>query len=105
MTPCAPRICSRSAKFKQARFSATQIAKTATGYEAVGKLTIRDVTREARVPFALRTAAENGASVVYMTGKTSVRRLDYGVGQGDWKATDQVGNDVGVTFTLRFAPR
>jgi len=92
-------------KFKQARFSATQIAKTATGYEAIGKLTIRDVTREARVPFALRTAAENGASVVYMTGKTSVRRLDYGVGQGDWKATDQVGNDVGVTFTLRYAPR
>ena len=105
MTPCAPRTCSRSRKFKQARFSATQIAKTATGYEAIGKLTIRDVTREARVPFALRTATESGASVVYMTGKTSVRRLDYGVGQGDWKATDQVGNDVGVTFTLRLAPR
>jgi polyisoprenoid-binding protein YceI len=92
-------------KFKQAHFSATQIAKTATGYEALGKLTIRDVTRDARVPFALRTAAEAGASVVYMTGKTSVRRLDYGVGQGDWKATDQVGNDVGVSFTLRLAPR
>ena len=92
-------------KFKQAHFSATQIAKTATGYEALGKLTIRDVTRDARIPFALRTAAEAGASVVYMTGKTSVRRLDYGVGQGDWKATDQVGNDVGVSFTLRLAPR
>jgi hypothetical protein len=23
------------------------------------------------------------------------------VGQGDWKATDQVGNDVGVSFALR----
>jgi hypothetical protein len=23
------------------------------------------------------------------------------VGQGDWKATDQVGNDVSVSFALR----
>jgi hypothetical protein len=30
-----------------------------------------------------------------------VRRLDFGVGQGDWKATDQLGNDVGVSFALR----
>src|SRR5215475_7737868 len=29
-------------KFAQARFAATQIVKTASGYEAVGKLTIRD---------------------------------------------------------------
>jgi polyisoprenoid-binding protein YceI len=89
------------ARFKQAHFSATQIVKTATGYEAVGRLTIRDVTRDARVPFAFRTASEAGASVGYMTGKTTIRRLDFGVGQGDWKATDQVGNDVGVSFALR----
>jgi polyisoprenoid-binding protein YceI len=89
------------AKFPQAHFAASQINRTASGYEAVGKLTIRDVTRDARVPFSFRTATENGAAVGYMSGKTSVRRLDYGVGQGDWKATDQVGNDVAVSFTLR----
>lgn len=88
-------------KFKQARFSASQILKTAAGYEAVGTLTIRDVTRDARVPFAFRTASEGGANVGYMSGKTSLRRLDYGVGQGDWQATDQVGNDVVVSFSLR----
>jgi polyisoprenoid-binding protein YceI len=88
-------------KFPQAHFSATQFVKTASGFEAVGKLTIRGVTRDARVPFAFRTASENGATVGYMTGKTSIKRLDYGVGQGDWKSTEQVGNDVGVTFALR----
>ena len=88
-------------KFLQAHFVASQINRTASGYEAVGKLTIRGVTHDARVPFAFRTTTENGATVGYMTGKTSVRRLDYGVGQGDWKATDQVGNDVAVSFTLR----
>jgi polyisoprenoid-binding protein YceI len=89
------------AKFPQARFSATQITKTARGFEAAGKLTIRDVTREVRVPFTFRTAQESGATVGYMSGKTSIRRLDFGVGQGDWKATDQVGNEVGVSFALR----
>ena len=54
-----------------------------------------------RVPFTFRTAVEQGATVGYMSGKTTIRRLDYGVGQGDWKATDQVGNEVGVSFSLR----
>ena len=90
-----------AAKFPQAHFIATQFNKTANGFEAVGKLTIRGVTHDARVPFTFRTASENGAAVGYMSGKTTLRRLDYGVGQGDWKATDQVGNDVGVSFALR----
>ena len=34
-------------------------------------------------------------------GKVTLKRLDYGVGQGDWKATDQVGNDVAVTYALK----
>ena len=89
------------AKFPQAHFSAAQIVKTASGFEASGKLTIRGVTRDTRVPFTFRSAAEAGASVGYMSGKVTIRRLDFGVGQGDWKATDQVGNDVTVSFTLR----
>jgi polyisoprenoid-binding protein YceI len=91
-------------KFPQAHFSAAQVVKTASGYEADGKLTIRGVTREAKVPFTFREAAEGGATVGYMAGKTLVRRLDYGVGQGDWKATDQAGNDVTVSFSLRLTP-
>ncbi len=90
-------------KFSQARFSAAQILKTASGYEAVGKLTIRDVTRDARVPFTWRTTQEGGAAAGYMGGKTGLKRLDYGVGQGDWKATDQVSNEVGVSFALRLS--
>jgi polyisoprenoid-binding protein YceI len=88
-------------KFPQAHFSATQIARTAAGFEAAGKLTIRGVTRAASVPFTFREATEGGTTVGYMAGKTVVRRLDYGVGQGDWKATDQAGNDVTVSFNLR----
>jgi polyisoprenoid-binding protein YceI len=88
-------------KFPQAHFAASQFNKTAGGYEAIGKLTLRGVTRDARVPFTFRTADEHGVAVGYMSGKTTVRRLDFGVGQGEWKATDQVGNEVGVSFALR----
>jgi polyisoprenoid-binding protein YceI len=88
-------------KYPQAHFVASQVARTAAGYEAIGKLTLRGVTRELRVPFTFRSATEGGAAVGYMSGKISIKRLDYGVGQGDWKATDQVGNDVLVSFALR----
>lgn len=88
-------------KFPRAHFTATRFSKTASGYEAAGQLTIRDVTRDMRVPFAFRTATEQGVAVGYMSGKATVRRLDFGVGQGDWKSTEWVGNDVGVSFALR----
>jgi polyisoprenoid-binding protein YceI len=89
------------AKYPQTQFTATQITRTANGFEAVGKLTLRGVTRDLRVSFTFRSAIENGATVGYMNGRATVRRLDFGVGQGDWKATDQVGNDVEVSFALR----
>jgi len=88
-------------RYPQAHYSATQFSKAASGYEALGKLTLRGVTRELRVPFTFRTATENGAGVGYMSGKLTIRRLDFGVGQGDWKSTEWVGNDVGITFNVR----
>jgi polyisoprenoid-binding protein YceI len=92
------------AKYPQARFTSTQITKTASGYDAVGKLTIRGVSRDAHVPFSFRTADEQAKAAGYLLGKTTVKRLDFGVGQGDWKATDQVGNDVSVSYSLRLVP-
>jgi polyisoprenoid-binding protein YceI len=92
------------AKFPQSRFTSTQITKTANGYDAVGKLTIRGVSRDAHVPFSFRTADEQGKPAGYLLGKMGLKRLDFGVGQGDWKATDQVGNDVSVSYSLRLVP-
>ncbi len=88
-------------KFQQAHFTSTQITRTANGYDAVGKLTLRGVTRDIHVPFSFRTASEQGQSVGYLLGKTSLKRLDFGVGQGDWKSTEWVGNDVSVPYSLR----
>jgi len=91
------------AKFPQARFTATQITKTAAGFDAVGKLTIRGVARDQHIPFTFRTANEQGQTVGYLAGKTTIHRLDFGVGQGEWKSTEWVGNDVTVSYNLRLA--
>lgn len=89
------------AKFPQAHFTATQITRTAAGFDALGKLTIRGVTRDQHVLFTLRAANEQGHAVSYLAGKTTVHRLDFGVGQGDWKSTEWVGNDVVVSYNVR----
>jgi polyisoprenoid-binding protein YceI len=89
------------AKYTQAHFVATQITKTATGFDAVGKLTLRGVTRDQHVPFTLRATKEDGKSVVYLAGRTTLHRLDFGVGQGEWKSTEWVGNDVTVSYSVR----
>jgi polyisoprenoid-binding protein YceI len=89
------------AKNPQARFTSAQITKTAAGYDAVGKLTLRGVSKDVHVPFTLRMATEQGKSVGYLEGKTTVKRLDFGVGQGDWKSTEWVGNDVGISYSVR----
>lgn len=90
-------------KFPKAHFLATQITKTANGFDAVGKLTLRDVTRDQHVQFTLRSVNEQGHPALYLTGKTTLHRLDYGVGQGDWKSTEWVGADVTVTYNVRLA--
>lgn len=88
------------AQYPQSRFTASRIEKTAAGYEATGSLTLRGVTRNITIPFTWRTGTAQGHSVGYLSGQTTLRRLDFGVGQGQWQSTDWVGNDVTVRYSL-----
>jgi polyisoprenoid-binding protein YceI len=88
-------------KYPTARYTASSLAKRADGaLEAVGKLTLRGVTRELRVPLNIRKA---GAGLE-ISGEVTVRRLDYGVGQGEWKSTEWVGNDVKLQYKVPLVP-
>src|SRR6185437_3440850 len=81
-----------AAQYPQSRFTATRIEKTAAGYAAMGSLTLRGVTRNVTIPFAWRTAMVQGHSVGYLSGQTTLQRLAFGVGQGQWQSTEWVGN-------------
>jgi polyisoprenoid-binding protein YceI len=65
-------------------------------YVAVGVLTIRGVAKPLNLPFAL---AINGAAA-HMTGAIALNRLAFGVGQGEWAATDTVPANVTVNVDL-----
>lgn len=93
------------AKFPKARFVSSKITTVGAGrYEAQGKLTIRNVTKNIKLPITFQTKEEKGKQVGYLTGRYTLKRLEYGVGQGDWKSTEWVKDDVIVSFSLKLQP-
>ena len=89
------------AHFPTAHYVTTGFTKTATGYSAAGKLTLHGVTKD--VPIDFQFVATAGAAKLEGTAK--LKRLDFGVGQGDWKSTEWVGDAVKVTFALVLKPK
>lgn len=90
-------------KFPEARFVSTAISGSGDRYEARGKLTIRDVTRDAVLPFTLAITddpAHPGRVRATARGRIILKRLDYGVGQNEWAATGQVANEVTVDLNV-----
>ena len=83
-------------KFPTAQFTASSLSKGANGIEAVGKLTLHGVTKDLRLPLTIKTTA-TGAEI---TGETTIKRLEYGIGQGDWKTTEWVGDDVKLLYKV-----
>ena len=85
------------ARFPSAHYLARNFTKTAAGYSATGSLTLRGVTKEVPIAFKFAPGAGGGAT---LTGTAELKRLDFGVGQGDWKSTEWVADAVKVAFTL-----
>lgn len=84
-------------RFPAATFSAGRITRAADGgYVAHGKLTIRDATRDVALPFTLADGR--------LAGQLAIKRLDYGVGQGEWRATSMVADAVTILWSVRLAP-
>ncbi|MEY2920045.1 MAG: hypothetical protein RL261_1350 [Pseudomonadota bacterium] len=90
----------QTARWPKGTFSSTGIKSLGNGrYEATGKLTLRDVARDVRVQFRFNPPAPSGG-VAHMIGSSNVRRLEFGVGQGDWRSTEWLDDAVRVEFDL-----
>jgi cytochrome b561/polyisoprenoid-binding protein YceI len=86
-----------SAANPKAVFSATRFRKLGGDrYEARGTLSLRGVTRPALLPFSLKINGDTAK----VRGVTSLDRTAFGVGQGEWTATDQIPAAVSVTVNL-----
>jgi len=40
-----------------------------------------------------------------LAGTAKLNRLDFGVGQGDWKSTETIGDAVKINFSLVLKPK
>ena len=89
------------AHWPTAHYVTRSVTKTAVGYSATGALTLRGVTKDVAINFQF-TPAPAGAKLV---GTAQLKRLDFGAGQGDWKATDQVADAVKISFSLVLRPK
>jgi polyisoprenoid-binding protein YceI len=87
-------------KFPQARYTATKFrALGGNKFAADGTLSLHGVSK----PVTLNFTWTAGAQPV-LAGKAIVKRMDFGVGGGDWTDTSLIPNDVAVSTKVVFAP-
>lgn len=85
-------------KFAQARYSASKFrALGGNQYAADGTLSLRGVSK----PVTLTFTWTPGAQPV-LAGKATVKRLEFGVGGGDWSDTGTMPNEVAVSTKVVF---
>ncbi len=86
------------ARFAQARYRATTFrALGGDQYAADGTLELRGVGK----PVTLTFTWTPGAQPV-LTGKATVKRLDFGIGEGDWADTKLIPDETAVSTRVVF---
>lgn len=85
-----------TAKFPKAHFVTTGFVKSASGVVANGTLTLHGVTKPVVLQVTFKPAAGGGTLDV----ATTINRLDFGVGSGDYADTSTIGNPVKINAHL-----
>ena len=86
-----------AAKFPKATFVTTAIKPAGPGkFDAAGKLTIKGITRDVVAPVSFK--AEGGQQV--FEGVLPIKRLAFNIGEGEWKDTATVADDVQIRFRI-----
>ncbi len=87
-----------------ARFEAPRFVHAGgNSYEAQGSLTMRDVTRDVVLPFELKIEDHPDDPALLRAravGELTIKRLDYGVGQGQWTDTSVVPDEVAIRIEI-----
>ncbi len=90
-----------SKKFPQARYTATKFrALGANKYAADGTLSLRGVSKPVTLTFTWTAGAKP-----ILAGTALVKRLDFGVGGGDWADIGVIPNEIKVTTKVVFQPK
>jgi len=89
------------ARFAQARYTASGFRSLGDGrYAADGTLELRGISK----PVTLTFTWQPGAQPV-LTGKATVKRLDFGVGGGDWADTSTIPDETAISTRVLLKAR
>lgn len=84
-------------QFPQATFVSSDVKATGEGqYEVAGELSIKGQTQAVTVPVTLAQDGSQGTA----SGAFAIKRLGFGIGDGDWADTSMVADEVQVRFKL-----
>lgn len=90
-----------AARFPQATYTATRFrALGGNRYAADGTLSLRGASK----PVTLEFTWTPGARPV-LAGKATVKRLEFGVGGGDWADTGLIPDAIAISTRVLFSPR
>jgi polyisoprenoid-binding protein YceI len=86
-----------AAQFPKASFASTKIRATGPGkLDVSGKLTLKGKTAD--VSFPMTVKKEGNAQL--FEGSLPIRRLAFGIGEGEWKDTSIVADEVIIKFRV-----
>ena len=74
-------------KYPEIHFKSSKIEKKGAAYQATGAMTIRDVSKTVTLPFE---AKKNADGTYALSSTFEINRLDYKVGEKDFKLKDVV---------------
>ncbi len=92
-------------KFLRANYLATHVMAKGASFEGHGKLTLKGISKDVPINFTFVKSVQNGQPVATMKGTATIKRLLFGVGQGEWKNTEWIADEVLVSFNLLLQPR
>lgn len=86
-----------AAQFPKATFTATKIRAAGAGkLDVSGKLTLKGKTADVSFPM---TVKKEGSAQLF-EGSLPIRRLAFGIGEGEWKDTSIVADEVVIRFRV-----
>lgn len=81
-------------QFPKATFASTAMKASPTGLQVSGKLSIKGKTTDVSFPLTIK---KDGNNQVF-DGSLPIKRLTYNIGEGEWKDTDTVADEVVIKF-------
>ncbi len=86
-----------AAQFPKASFVSSAIRASAPGkLDVTGKLTIKGKTADVAFPVTVKKTG----STTQLEGKLPIKRLAFNIGDGEWKDTSIVADEVTITFRV-----